>query len=77
MNTAQALHGLLVEMGAHLEQADQGPVDLFLLGGCSLILFEGRLGATRDLDVVEEKLRRSDREASDALVAAFGDGAAA
>lgn len=76
MNTAQALHGLLVEMGAYLEQADQGPVDLFLLGGCSLILFEGRLGATRDLDVVEEKLRRSDREASDALVAAFGDGAA-
>lgn len=73
MNTAQALLGLLVEMGAHLEQADQGPVDLFLLGGCSLILFEGRLGATKDLDVVEERLRRSDREASDALVAAFGE----
>jgi len=71
--TAQAdLEGLLDEMGRLLVARDVGPVDLYLLGGCSLILFDDRSGATKDLDVVSERLHGSDEEAAAVLLENFG-----
>ena len=72
MSTQQELEGLLEEMVGLLDARDLGPVDLYLLGGCSLILYDARVGATKDLDVVEERLRSSDAEAAEALIDAFG-----
>lgn len=56
MSTPQELEALLAEMVDLLEARDLGPVDLYLLGGCSLILYDDRVGAAKDLDVVEERL---------------------
>ncbi len=71
--TVQAeLEALLAEMAELLETRALGPVDLYLLGGCSLILYDDRIGATKDLDVVEERLRGSDAEAATVLVDTFG-----
>jgi|GEM_PF-5846907 len=71
--TMQAdLQALLHEMAAFLEARALGPVDLYLLGGCSLILFDGRVGATKDLDVVAESLRRSDEDGAQSLLDTFG-----
>ncbi len=72
MSTQQELEALLAEMIGLLDARDLGPVELYLLGGCSLILYDGRVGATKDLDVVEERLRGSDAEAARALIDAFG-----
>ena len=72
MSMQAELEALLLEMGTLLEARGLGPVDLYLLGGCSLILYEGRVGATKDLDVVEERLRGSDAEAAEVLVEACG-----
>ncbi len=72
MSTQQELEALLEDMVGLLDARDLGPVDLVLLGGCSLILYDDRVGATKDLDVVEERLRGSDAEAARVLVDAFG-----
>jgi hypothetical protein len=72
VSTQQELEALLAEMIGLLDARDLGPVELYLLGGCSLILYDGRVGATKDLDVVEERLRGSDAEAARALIDAFG-----
>jgi hypothetical protein len=63
---------LLAEMAQVLEERDLGPVDLYLLGGCALVLFDDRAGATKDLDVVSERLHSSDADAAVLLLDAFG-----
>lgn len=72
MSTQRELEALLEDMTRLLDERDLGPVDLYLLGGCSLILYDDRVGATKDLDVVEERRRSSDAEAARALLDAFG-----
>ena len=63
--TMQAeLEALLIEMGEYLEARGLGPVDLYLLGGCALVLFDDRPGATKDLDAVAEALTSSAPEAA-------------
>ena len=72
--TMQAdLERLLSEMAQLLDARAIGPVDLFLLGGSSLVLFDGRIGATRDLDVVAERLHGSHEQAAAILIESFGE----
>ena len=72
MTSVSELEGLLSAMSRELDACSLGPVDLFLLGGCSLILFDDRMGATKDLDVVSERLYSSNEEAAAVLVERFG-----
>ena len=72
MSMQTELEALLVEMGTFLTRKGLGPVDLYLLGGCALVLYDGRIGATKDLDAVEEMVTRSDAEAADLLARTFG-----
>lgn len=72
MTSQSELEGLLSAMSSELDACSLGPVDLFLLGGCSLILFDDRIGATKDLDVVSERLYSSNEEAAAVLVERFG-----
>jgi hypothetical protein len=72
MSMQSELQTLLAEMGEFLEARDLGPVDLYLLGGCVLVLYDDRLGATKDLDAVEERLTGSDAEAAAILTETFG-----
>lgn len=63
---------LLAEMSELLESRELGTVDLYLIGGSSLVLFEGRVGATKDLDVVHDRLRNSNAKAAEVLISTFG-----
>jgi hypothetical protein len=71
--TMQAeLEALLRDIGEFVAAAGLGPVDLYLLGGASLLLFEGKSGATKDLDVVAERVRASVPGCAEPLVERFG-----
>ena len=72
MTSQPELEKLLAEIAQLLESRALGPVDLYLLGGCSLILYDERNRVTKDLDVVSERLRGSDEEAAKVLLEAFG-----
>jgi len=64
---------LLSDMAELLTKQELGTADLYLLGGAPLVLFEGRAGATKDLDVVKDQIELSNREAAEALFRAFGE----
>lgn len=58
------LEALLLEMGTLLENRGLGPVDLYLLGGCSLILYEG-LGQHQPSAAVQDEVPSLGRRPDD------------